>query len=45
MRWAGHVGCIGEGKVVYRVLVAKPEGKRSVERPRRGWEDNIIDLK
>jgi len=27
------------------VLVAKPEGKRSLGRPRRRWEDNIkIDL-
>ena len=23
------------------VLVGKPEGKRSLGRPRRGWEDNI----
>ena len=26
---------------VYRVLVGKPEGKRSLWRPRRIWEDNI----
>jgi len=26
---------------VYRVLVGKPEGKRPLGRPRRGWEDNI----
>jgi hypothetical protein len=26
---------------VYRVLVGKPEGKRSLGRPRRRWEDNI----
>jgi hypothetical protein len=30
-----------EGRYVYRVLVGKPEGKRSLERPRRGWEDGI----
>ena len=30
----------------YRVLVGKPEGKRSLERPRRRWEDNIkMDLR
>jgi len=30
---------------VYRVLVGKPEGKRSLGRPRRRWEDNIkMDL-
>jgi len=26
---------------VYRVLVAKPEGKSPLGRPRRRWEDNI----
>jgi hypothetical protein len=26
---------------VYRVLVEKPEGKRSLGRPRRRWVDNI----
>jgi hypothetical protein len=34
-----------EGIGVYRVLVAKPEGKRPMERSRRRWEDNIkMDL-
>jgi hypothetical protein len=40
MRWAGHVARMGE-KNAYRTLVGKPEGKRPLERPRRGWEDNI----
>jgi hypothetical protein len=36
---------MGEGRNVYRVLVGKPEGKRILERPRRGWEDGIkMDL-
>jgi hypothetical protein len=29
------------GRVLYRVLVGKPEGKRPLGRPRRRWEDNI----
>jgi len=34
-----------EGRVVYRVLVGKPEGRRPLGRPRRRWEDNIrMDL-
>jgi len=46
MRWAGHVARMGEGRCVYRVLVGRPEGKRSLGRPRRGWEDNIkMDLR
>jgi hypothetical protein len=45
MRWAGHVACMGEGRVVWRVLVGKPEGKRPLRRHRRRWEDNIrMDL-
>jgi hypothetical protein len=29
----------------FRVLVGKPEGKRSLGRPRRRWEENIkMDL-
>ena len=41
MRWAGHVAHMGEGRVVHRVLVGKPEGKRPLGRPRCRWEDNI----
>jgi hypothetical protein len=37
----GAYGSDGEGRGVYRILVAKPEGKR----PRCRWEDNIkMDL-
>ena len=41
MRWAGHVARIGERRGVYRVLVAKPEGKRPLGRLGHRWEDNI----
>jgi hypothetical protein len=37
---------MGEGRGVYRVLVGMTEGKRPLERTRRGWEDNIkMDLR
>jgi hypothetical protein len=32
---------MGEGRVVHRVLVGKPEGKKPLGRPRRRWKDNI----
>jgi hypothetical protein len=32
---------MGEKRNVYRLLVAKPEGKRPLGRPRRRWMDNI----
>ena len=45
MRRAGHVARMGEERVVYRVLVGKPGGKRPLGRPRRRWVDNIrMDL-
>jgi hypothetical protein len=45
MIWAGHVARMVEGRVVYRGLVGKSEGKRALGRPRRRWEDNIrMDL-
>jgi hypothetical protein len=42
MRWAGHVARVGKDRKVYKVSVGKPEGKRPLGRPRRGWEDGII---
>ena len=45
MRWAGHVARMVEERVVYRVLVGEPEGKRTLGRPRRRLVDNIrMDL-
>ena len=41
----GACGAYGGGKGVHRVLVDKPEGKRSLGRPRCRWGDNInMDL-
>jgi hypothetical protein len=41
LRFTGHVARRGK-----RILVWKSEGKRSLERPRRRWEDNIkMDLR
>ena len=41
MRWAGHVARMGEDRDVHKVLVGKPEGKRTLGRPRHRWENNI----
>ena len=41
-----HVARMGEGRRVHRVLVGKPEGKSTLGRPRRRWDDNIkMDLR
>ena len=31
----------GGGRNVFKILIAKPTGKRPLGRPRRIWEDNI----
>jgi hypothetical protein len=39
MRWAG------QKRNAYKLLVGKPDGKRTLGRPRRRWVDNIkMDL-
>jgi hypothetical protein len=46
MRWAGHVAYMGEVRGAYNILVGKPEGRRTLGRFRRRWEDNMkMDLK
>jgi hypothetical protein len=32
---------MGKKRGAYRALVGKPEGRRTLGRPRRRWEDNI----
>jgi hypothetical protein len=46
MRWAGYVARMREKRNACRILVGKPEGKRSLGRPRCRWMDNIkVDLR
>jgi len=45
MRRVGHIACMGERRGEYRVLVRKPEGKKTLGRPMRRWKDNTkMDL-
>jgi hypothetical protein len=44
-KWAGHVARTWERRSVYRVLMGKPEGKRSLGRRRHSCKDNFkMDL-
>jgi hypothetical protein len=46
IRWTGHVVRMGEKWNACRILVGKPEGRRPLGRPRRGWVDNMkLDLR
>jgi hypothetical protein len=45
-RCTGHVARMGERRNAYRILVGKPEGKRSLGRSRCRWVEDIkIDLR
>ena len=41
MRWVGHMECRGYRKHVYRDLVGRPDGTRSLGRTRNRWNYNI----
>ena len=46
LRWAEHVAHMKQSRNVYGIYAGRPEGKRSLGRLRRRWEDNIkMDLK
>ena len=46
LRWEEHVARMEQSRNAYKVLVGKPEGKRSLGMPRRKWEDNMkMDLR
>jgi hypothetical protein len=46
VKWAGHAARMGEYRNAYRILAGKPEGKRTLGRPRRRWVDNSkMDLR
>jgi len=45
MRWAGQIARMEDMRNAYSILVGKPEGKISLGRTRRRWEENIrMDL-
>jgi hypothetical protein len=42
----GACSIYGESRSVHTILLGKPEGERTLEGPRRTWDDNItMDLK
>ena len=43
MRWAGRVARMGARRGVYRVLVARPGGRRPLGRHRNRWENIKMD--
>jgi hypothetical protein len=45
MRLEGHTTSFEDMRYTEKVLIAKPEARRSFGRCRRRWEDNKINLK
>jgi hypothetical protein len=41
IRGMGHVAHIGNRRGAYRALVLRPDGKRTLGRPRCSWENNV----
>jgi hypothetical protein len=41
MRWVGHVASNGERRSAYKVLGGRPDGKRTLARPRYRWESDV----
>ena len=45
LRWACQIAGKGEGGGAFKILMAKPTGKKPVQRSKGRWEDNIcMDL-
>jgi hypothetical protein len=45
MRWEGHVARMWARRMIYRILVGKPEGKRPLGRPGRRYNNIKTDLR
>jgi hypothetical protein len=41
VKWADHVVLMRETRSACKLLVGKPEGRRSLGRTKRRWKDNI----
>jgi hypothetical protein len=41
LRWLGHVERMSEDRVIKKLYMSKPEGRRSVGRPKMRWIDDV----
>jgi hypothetical protein len=41
LRWLGHVERMSEDRVIKKLYMNKPEGRRSVGRPKMRWLDDV----
>jgi hypothetical protein len=45
MKWARHIACMRDYRNVYRIFVRNPEGKRTLERSTRRWDNTKMGLR
>jgi hypothetical protein len=41
LRWLGHIERMSEDRVIKKLYMSKPEGRRSVGRPKMRWLDDV----
>jgi hypothetical protein len=41
LRWFGHIERMSEDRVIIKLYMSKPEGRRSVGRPKMRWLDDV----
>jgi hypothetical protein len=41
LRWLGHVERMSDDRVIKKLYMSKPEGRRSVGRPKMRWLDDV----
>jgi hypothetical protein len=41
LRWVGHVERMSEDRVIKKLYMSRPEGRRSVGRPKMRWLDDV----
>jgi hypothetical protein len=41
LRWLGHVERMSEDRVIKKLYMSKPEGRRNVGRPKMRWLDDV----
>jgi hypothetical protein len=43
LNWLGHVECMAEDNIVQRIRRWKPMSQRPIGRPKKHWEDDILE--
>ena len=42
LAWAGHLKRMSDGRTLKKIFNTKPDGTKSVGRPKLGWKDGVV---